>query len=132
MSTISNLWDTTWTATSIAGSTVTNTSSATTAAIDNSAHAGAEISVTVAYGGTATQGLVVNILRMVDDTPTYESATNDSPFGFAMPYSTSTTFHRTISVAGDRVSKFKVYVSNNTGASVTVTVKYKQYVVQIV
>lgn len=132
MSVISTLWDSTFTATSIAASTVTNTSSATTAAIDNSSHAGTEVSVTVAYGGTATQGLVVNVLRMVDDTPTFESATTDACFGFSIPYSTSTTFHRVFSVSSDRISKFKVFVSNNTGASVTVTVKYKQYVVQIV
>jgi len=132
MSTISVLWDSTWNSTSIAASTVTNTSSATTAAIDNSNHAATEISVTIVYGGTATTGAVVNILRMVDDTPTFESATNDSPFGFSLPFATSTTFHRSITVAGDRISKFKVYVSNNTGASITATVNYKQSTVQIV
>jgi hypothetical protein len=131
MATISTNWDSTWTATSIASSTITNTSSSTTASISNSGKVGTEVSVTIAYGGTATQGVIVNVLRMVDDTPTYESATNDAPWGFTMPYAISTTYHRTFNVPGDRVSKFEVYISNNSGASVTATVDTKQFTVSI-
>jgi hypothetical protein len=131
LTTVATLWDTSWTATSIASSTITNTSNSTTSSISNSGKIGTEVSVTIAYGGTATQGVIVNVLRMVDDGPTYESAANDAPWGFSMPYAISTTFHRTFNVAGDRASKFEVYLSNNSGASVTATVDYKQFTVSI-
>ena len=131
MTTIATNWDSTFTATSIASSTITNGSNATTAAIDNQTKVGTEVSVTIAYGGTATAGCIVNVLRMVDDSPTYESPTNDAPWGFAMPFATSTTFHRTFTVAADRISKFKVYVANSSGASVTATVDYKQFAIQL-
>ena len=131
MTQIATAWDSIWSATSIASSTVTNGSNATTAAISNDTKVGTEISVTVAYGGTATQGVLVNVLRMVDDSPTFESATNDAPWGFAMPFATSTTFHRTFTVPSDRISKFKVYVANSAGASVTATVNYRQFTISL-
>lgn len=120
-------WDNSWTATSIAASSITNTGTATTAAISNDGKSATEIAVTVAYGTTANQGVDVYILRDVNGT--YE-AVADRPFGFQMAYGVSTTFHRTITVMADRVSQFKVFVFNQTGATVTATVNFKQAVVE--
>jgi hypothetical protein len=131
MATLSTNWDSTFTSTSINASTITNTSTSTTAAINNSGKVATEISVTIAYGGTANQGAIVNVLRMVDDTPTYESGANDAAWGFAMPYAISTTYHRTFTVSAEKASKFEVYVSNNSGASVTATVNFKQMTISI-
>lgn len=118
-------WDTAWSTTSINGSTVTNSNSATTsAAVSNDNKAATEVSVEIAYGATATQGVVVELLRDVDGT-NFEAST-DSPWGFTMPFSTSTTYRRTFTVYGENVSAFKVKATNGSGASVTATVRYRQ------
>jgi len=124
MTTISTNWDTSWTATSIAASSVTDTSTATTAAISNDGKSGTEVSVTCAYGGTVDQGLKVYILRDADGT-NYE-AVIDKPWGFEMPSGVSTTYRRAFAVCADRISNFKVHVTNDSGATVTVTVKTRQ------
>jgi hypothetical protein len=130
MTTISTNWDSSWTATSIASSTVTNTSTATTAAISNDGKSGSEVSVTIAYGGTVNQGVKVYILRDIDGT-NYEAVT-DKPWGFEMPSSVSTTYRRAFAVCADRISNFKVHVTNDSGASVTATVKTRQATIDAV
>lgn len=114
-------WDTNWTSTSINASSVANAGSATTAAISNDNKLETEVGVSVAYGGTASEGIKVYILRDVDGS-NYEDA--NTAWGFEMPKAVSTTYRRTISVGS--ASNFKVLVTNNTGASVTVTVTYRQ------
>jgi hypothetical protein len=130
MSSIGPNWDTSWTTTSINGSTVTNGSTATTSsAISHTGtpgKAGTAIGVTVAYGGTATAGLVVYIAKEVDGTPTYE-AIADEPQGVVLPFAVSTTVRREFTVLGTDCPSFKVIVKNPSGASVTVTVGYRQY-----
>lgn len=129
MTTITSNWDTSWTNSSVNGSTVTNGSNATTGAISNDLKSATEISVSVTYGATATEGINVYILRDTDGT-NYEAVT-DLPWGLAMPYSTSTTYRRTFTVAGDRISNFKAHITNDSGASVTATIKYRQAVVEV-
>lgn len=129
--TVSTNWDSSFTTTSINSSTVTNGSSATTGAIDNNNKAGTEVTVTIAYGSPANSGVIVSVLRIINGTPTYESGANDTPWSFALNYNASSTYNRAFTVPADRVSKFEVYVSNNSGASVTATVQYKQFTVQI-
>ena len=51
----------------------------------------------------------------------------DNPFAFSMPYTISTTHRRTITVFGE-TSNFKVHLRNDSGASVTATVRYRQAV----
>lgn len=121
-------WADTWTATSIAASSITNTGTATTAAISNDGKSGTEIGVTIAYGSTADAGVDVYVLREVDGN--YETV-NDRPYGFQMPYAISTTKYRTFTVMADRVSKFKIYIENQTGATVTATISYKQATIEI-
>jgi len=82
-----------------------------------------EIAVTIAYGGTANEGARIYVLRDVDGT--YE-AIADGAWGFMMAYSTSTTYRRSFVVQSITASKFKIMVSNVTGASITATVSYKQ------
>lgn len=130
MATFNPAWDANWTNTSINGSTITNaTTSTITTAISNDVKIVTEVSVTIAYGGTATEGVKVYLLRDVDGT-NYET-TNDLPWGFQMPFSTSVTRYRTFTVSGSSISKFKILLSNNSGASVTATVKYKQATVNL-
>lgn len=109
---------------------MTNTSTATTAAISNDNKSETEVSVTIAYGGTADEGVKVYILRDVDGT-NYE-AVADGPWGFMLPYTISTTHRRSFTVAGDRVSSFKVHVTNDSGATVTATVRYRQATTDVV
>lgn len=118
-------WDASWTTTSIDG-TMTDGTSQSTAAISNDGKVATEISVDVDYDSTANEGLLCYVLRDINGTD-YETA-NDSPFGFQMPYAISQTRRRTFTVAGDRVSRFKVQLQNNTGGTVTATVKYRQAV----
>lgn len=124
MPSINPSWPLTWTATSIAASTVTNGSTATTAAISQAAKTATEIAITIVYGGTATAGAIIYLLRDVDGT-NYE-AVADVPYGFTMPYSASTTYRRAFAVQGTDASRFKVMVSNPSGASITATVSYQQ------
>jgi hypothetical protein len=117
-------WDTAWTTSSINGSAVSNAGSANTAAIDNDGKWATEVSVQVAYGATASQGLRVFVDRDIDGT-NYETG-GSKPWGFEMPKAVSTTFYRTFTVQASEVSKFRVRVTNDSGASVTVTVRTRQ------
>ncbi len=123
MPTINPNWPISWT-TAINAASVTNGSSSTSSAISNDNKTATEISITVVYGATASQGLNVYILRDVDGT-NFE-AVADRPWGFVMEKAVSTTFRKTFTVSAYEASQFKVHVVNNTGASVTVTVRYQQ------
>lgn len=124
MTTIVADWQSAFQPTSIAASSVGNGSSATTAAIDCDGHSFVEVSIKCVYGNPANNGLKAFILRMVDDTPTYESQ-NDQPQGVELAYATSGTRVKTFTIDCRMVSKFKIQVQNDTGATVTVTVNYK-------
>lgn len=117
-------WDATFTATSLAASTVTNGSAGTTAAIDCDGKSSLEVSISCVYGGTANNGLKVFILRMIDDTPTYE-AQADIPQGVELAYSISGTHRKAFTIDCRLISKCKIEVQNDSGASVTVTVNTK-------
>jgi hypothetical protein len=118
-------WDSAWANTSVNASAIANGANLTTsAAISNDNKAATEVGVTVTYGATATQGVVVELLRDVDGT-NFEAST-DGPFGFSMLFSTSTAYRRTFTVLGENVSAFKVKITNNSGASVTATIQTKQ------
>ncbi len=124
-------WDTSWTTTSINNSTITDTSTATTAAIDNDLKAVTEISVEVTYGSTATEGVKVYILRDIDGTD-FE-AVADNPTGFQMAVTVGATRRKTFPIPGDRISKFKVHITNDSGDSVSNTsVRYRQATIDIV
>lgn len=116
-------WDSAWSSTSIDG-TMADATSQTTAAISNDGKVVTEISVSVTYGGTTDQGAQVYVLRDIDGT-NYETS-DDKPFGFELPYSTSSTRNRVFTIAADRVSDFKVEVSNDTGDTISTTVLYRQ------
>lgn len=130
MSSITPNWETAWTTTSISASAITDGSSSSTAAISNDLKSESEVSVTILYGSTATEGVMVYVLRDVDGT-NYE-ATTDGPWGFMMPYTVSTTHRRAFTVSGDRISSYKIHLVNNTGASVTATVRYKQATTDVI
>jgi hypothetical protein len=123
-------WDTNWSTTSIAASSVTNTSTATTAAISLDQKIACQISVACAYGGTATEGLKVYLLA--DSNSTDEAVADVPARAYQLPYSTSTTYRRVYSIPATDYSSFKVHVTNNSGATVTVTVTYKLAVVTTV
>lgn len=113
-----------WSTTTINSSSVSNSSSSTTGAISNDEKTACEVSVTIDYGTTADAGVKVYVLRDADGT-NYEAA-GDDPWMFEMPFSISTTHRRTFSVSPSHVSSFKVSVQNDSGATVTATVRYKQ------
>src|SRR3712207_2655634 len=88
-----------WAATSINAASVANGASATTAAISNDGKLGTEVSIEVAYGATASEGVKVYLLRDVDGT-NYE-AVADGPWGFEMPKTVSTTHRKPFTVPPD-------------------------------
>lgn len=120
-------WDTSWTNSSINSTSISNSAVNTTGAIDNDNKSGTEVSVSIAYGGTASEGVKVYVLRDYDGT-NYEAVV-DGPWGFMMPYTSSTTHNRTFTVLGNSVSKFKVHLTNGSGASVTASVKTRQFTI---
>lgn len=81
------------------------------------------ISVEIAYGATANQGIYVYLLPAVDDTN--YATVNDAQWSVEMPSATSVTRYFTFAVAGEQVDKFKILLENNTGATVTATLRYK-------
>jgi len=117
--------DAAWSATSINSSAIANAADATTAAISNDGKLGTEVSVEIAYGATVNEGAKVYILRDVDAT-NYEAEV-DGPWGFEMPSAVSATRRRAITVPPS-ISSFKVLVTNDSGASVTATVRTRQVV----
>ncbi len=116
-------WNAAWTATSIASSAVSNGGSATTGAISLDGAIACDISIECAYGGTATEGLKVYILRDIDGA-NFESI-DDNPYGFSLAYAASVTRRKGFSVPAQGLSAFKVLLVNDAGASVTATVRYK-------
>lgn len=112
-----------YSATSIAASSITNTNTATTAAINLDNLSACEVAVTIAYGNPADEGIKVYVLRECESGVWEEVASN--PWGFMMPYGTSVTRRRSFSVAASMVSNFKIHLTNNSGATVTATVSYK-------
>lgn len=82
----------------------------------------AKIGVTVAYGATVNQGVKVYVLGLVDGT-NYEGEA-DSPWGFEMPATVSTTHRRVFTIPAGLHDSFKILVTNDSGAQVTVDVDY--------
>lgn len=119
-------WDAAWAATSINASALANAGSLTTAALSNDQKTATEVSVEIAYGGTVNEGVKVYVLRDVDGT-NFE-AVADLPYGFELPRAASTTFRRSFTVPAGEVSAFKIHLTNNSGASVTATVRTRQAV----
>lgn len=119
-------WDAAWTTTTgINAATVTNAGTDVTETLSNDTKLATEVSIEIAYGATATEGVVVSILRDVDATNL--EGTGDAPYAFSMPFSTNTTHRRTITISGS-TSAFRVHLANDSGASVTATVRYRQAV----
>lgn len=116
-------WTLTWTA-ETDGQAIATGADHTTGAISNDAKLDTEVAIQVAYGATASQGVKVYVLR--EGASDYE-AEADNPWGFEMPYSTSTTHRRTFTVPAS-IGRFKVLLTNDSGASVTADVDYRQSV----
>lgn len=114
-------WTLTWTEETSAES-ITDGSGYTSAAISNDAQLATEISVEITYGATASEGAKVYVLR--DGADQYEDV-DDNPWGFEMPYSTSTAYQRTFTVPAS-IGRFKIYVGNDSGATVTLELDYRQ------
>ena len=119
-------WPLTWTTSSaISSSTITNGSTATSESISNDLKLTTEVSVEIAYGSPASAGVIVYVCGDIDGT-NYE-AIADGPWGFQMNATASTTVRRRFSVPS-WISRFKIILSNPSGASVTATVRYQQSV----
>lgn len=131
MATFNPNWDNSWTTTNINAYALTAASTVQTdTPISNDNKAVTEISISVDYGSGATTGITVYVLRDVNGTD-YEDPTVDLPWGFSMPYAVSTTCHRLFSLPGNMMSKFHIYISNDSGDSATVTVQYKQATIDL-
>jgi len=124
MPTFNPAWDAAWTTTSINSTSIVTAANSTTAAISSSVKIVTEVSIAIAYAGTATEGVKIYVLRDIDGT-NYETV-NDMPWGFQMPFAASVTRYRTFTLSGVAISKFKILVSNASGGTVTATVRFKQ------
>jgi len=116
-------WTGTYTAL-VDGQAVANGGSHTSGAVSNDGKLATKVGVSVAYGGTASEGVEVRLLGLIDGT-NYE-AEGDAPWGFTMPFSTSTTHRRTFVVPAWVEDDFKILVTNDSGASITLDVDYDQ------
>ena len=129
MTSFSPNWDTSWSTTSINGSTLTASGgTATTAAISNDNKSLCAVSVTVTYGSgvtlTPTVGLNVFMLRDLDGS-NYE-AIADNPWGFHIGFSQGGTWNQEFDVNCCMIGSFKICLYNNTDQSLTATVNYRQ------
>lgn len=68
--------------------------------------------------------MIAYVLKDVNGTD-FEGE-DDKPWGVRLEYSASNTRRKTFFVPGDEVSSFKIMLTNDSGASVTATVKTKQ------
>lgn len=114
-------WEANWTVLDAAialtqGGTITDTS----AEIDANGKASIMISVDTDYSNhaKATGGLVITLLRDVDDT-VYESV-NGSGIVFEMPFTQNNTERKTIAIDCSKIQKFVLRQdwNNTTGSSV--------------
>lgn len=128
MTTYSVLWDTSWTATSIASTVIANAGNATTAVIDNQNKFATQIAVRVQYSSTPSAGIIVYILGDIDGTDYQTSA--DNPFSVQIPGTASGIFNTVIPVLGTMQRRFQVQLVNNSGVSATCSVNYMQNVIQ--
>lgn len=123
--------DDTWTASTIAAAAITSgtasdgANSATSEVISLDGFDGVIISVQVAYGATINEGVKVYVLSDIDGT--LFEAVADGAWGFEMPRTASTTHRRSFSISAEDYATLKVRVANNSGATVTVTVRYKRF-----
>lgn len=115
-------WDSTWTASSINGSSVAGGASADSALISLNGEEGIDISVTCAYGATTTEGLQVYVERDIDGT-NFEDVT--TAFGFRMAFGASATFRKAFSIDAADMSSFRIHVVNGNASAATVTVQTK-------
>lgn len=123
---MANTWDGAVTNTSIASSSISDGGSATTtSAIDQSGNTATEVFVEIAYGATVNEGAFVYVLKEKAGGGAYEDI-DDDPYGFEMPSAVSSTRNRALPVPGVVANSFKILVTNDSGASVTATVDYKQ------
>jgi len=104
---------------------IANAADLTSDAISNDDKLDTEVSVAIAYGATASQGVIVYVLRDADGT-NYE-AEADAPWGFSMPYTVSTT-HRRVFTVPAQIGGFKLLLTNDSGAQVAATVRTRQAV----
>lgn len=91
-------------------------------AVSNDGKLDTEVSIEVQYGATYAADVVLYLLRDVDGT-NYEG--QETAQGYAVPGAASTTRRRTVTVPAS-VGRFKPFVDNPSGASVTVTVRTRQ------
>ncbi|OGT57692.1 MAG: hypothetical protein A3E01_02840 [Gammaproteobacteria bacterium RIFCSPHIGHO2_12_FULL_63_22] len=108
-------------ATSIAASSIANTATDTTGEISGDA-ASIEFGFQIVYGGTATQGVKAYLLH---HSGTAYQDVSDNPPAIELPYSVSGTHDFSWTVTGLAAGKYKVHLTNNSGATVTATVNYR-------
>lgn len=111
--------------TGLSAQSVNNAATATsTNEISNDDKIATEVSVACTYGATASQGLKVYVFGSIDGS-TWENVASGA-WGFEMQKATSTALYARFMVSALDYSSFKIHVTNNTGATVTVTVKTRQ------
>lgn len=119
--------DLSWT-THLSGQAISTGSSYTTNVIALDALAAVEVSIEADYAaGSPTQGLKVYILRELDGT-NYQTI-DDAPWGWEMPYAGGAERRGAVTIRGDEMGRFKILLSNASGVTVTVTVRYRTAVI---
>lgn len=115
-------WSAWTTSTLIDGDSIADAGFQTSEEIDNDGKLATEIGVEIAYGATATEGVVVEILRDVGGTYQFSL---DNPYAFEMPFGVNTTYRDSLTIPAD-IATFKVNLRNDAGAAVTATLYYRQ------
>lgn len=119
------VWDAQFTLTSINASTIANNANLKTQTISSTNKEVTEVCIEVAYGGVATSGARVYIVRNVKGSDEVET---DNPYGFELPFSVNKTYRRNVTIDALDMAEFKVLIVNASGGSITSTVSYRQAV----
>lgn len=119
--------DNTWNATAIAATAIASGAGVgvETAPISLDGSDGALVSVSCSYGATANEGVKVYVLGDTDGT-NYETVASGA-WGWEHPKTPGSVLPKLYAVSAVEYSAIIIRVENNSGAGVTVTVRYKLF-----
>jgi hypothetical protein len=124
-------WDTSWSffqksSSNWSSDAITDTNNEAGDGLSQDNKAATEVSITIAGGSGTVDGVVtISILGDIDGT-NYEDITNGNPVKFDITPVVSTTVRTRFIVYGSDFSEFNVNIENQSGITVTISVRYKQ------
>ena len=110
-----------WTADAL-GDTLTETGDDTS--LDGKGGCEVSIALVAGAGTIDVDGVTIHVLGNIDDT-NFEDTTNSGAWAFNITPVESNTVYKRFSISPQAYGDFKLAVENQSGQSITVTVKYR-------